>query len=41
MDIAAALASIGDAETAVVAIGGAVLVVIVGAAVFKWVRRAL
>ncbi len=41
MDITAALASIADAETAVVAIGSAVFAVIVAAALFRWVRRAL
>lgn len=41
VDTTAAVAEIGDGSTAVQAIGGAALLVLAGAAVFKYVRRAL
>lgn len=41
IDVANIVTAIGDGTPAVVAIGGAALVVIATAAVFKWVRRAM
>ena len=41
MDTTAVVAAIGDVATAGAAIGGAVLLGLVGTAVYKWVRRAL
>lgn len=41
IDVANVTTAIGEGVAAVVAIGGAALVVIATAAVFKWVRRAM
>lgn len=41
VDVSAVTTEIGSNVASVVAIGGAVLLVLVAAAAFKWVRRAL
>ncbi|MDR2838397.1 MAG: major capsid protein [Azonexus sp.] len=41
IDTAAVTASIGEAGTAAAAVGAAVLVMIVGIKVFKWIRAAM
>ncbi|NJA90238.1 methyltransferase [Rhodocyclus tenuis] len=41
VDVSGVVSAINGAVTPITAIGGAVLVVLVSAAVFKWVRRAL
>lgn len=41
VDVSAVVTEIGGNVASVVAIGGAVLLVLVAAAAFKWVRRAL
>lgn len=41
VDVSAVTTEIGGNVASVVAIGGAVLLVLVAAAAFKWVRRAL
>ena len=40
-DVTAVVSAIGDAATPIAAIGGAVLTVLVGIKVYKWVRRAM
>jgi len=40
-DVSGVVTSIGEAATPIAAIGGAVLVVIVGAKLWKWIRSAL
>lgn len=39
-DVSAVVAEIEGTETAIVAVGGAVLIIIVTAMVFKWIKRA-
>lgn len=41
VDVAAVVTDIGAQAASVVAIGGAVLLLIVGIKAFKWVRRAM
>lgn len=41
VDVAAVVTDIGAQSASVVAIGGAVLLLIVGIKAFKWVRRAM
>lgn len=41
VDVAATVTDIGAQMTSIVAVGGAVLVLIVGTKAFKWIRRAL
>jgi Inovirus Coat protein B len=41
MDVTAVVAAITAASTPIASIGGAVLLVIVGIATYKWVRRAI
>jgi len=41
MDVTAVVTAIGDAATPIAAIGAAVLIVMVGIKVLKWVRRAM
>ncbi|MCB1561413.1 MAG: phage coat protein [Xanthomonadales bacterium] len=41
MDVSAIVTAIGDVGTAGASIGAAVLLGLVGIAVYKWVRRAL
>lgn len=41
VDVSAVVTEIQDAVTPIASIGGAVLVVMVTAAVYRWVRRAL
>lgn len=41
IDVAPVTSALGDAGTAIAVVGAAVLVVIVGTKVFKWVARAL
>jgi hypothetical protein len=41
MDVTAVVAEIADAATPIASIGAAVLLVLVGIKVFKWVRRAM
>lgn len=40
-DVTSVTTAIGEAATPIAAIGGAVLVVLVGVALYKWLRRAL
>lgn len=39
-DVSAVVTEIEGTETAIVAVGGAVLIIIVTAMVFKWIKRA-
>lgn len=39
-DVSAVVTEIEGTETAIIAVGGAVLIVIVTAMVFKWIKRA-
>lgn len=41
IDVSAVTAAIGAAATPIAAIGSAVLVVLVGVKVYKWIQRAL
>ncbi|MBN9430354.1 MAG: phage coat protein [Burkholderiales bacterium] len=41
IDVSGVVSGIGDAQAPIVAIGSAVLLVLVAVAVFKWIRRAM
>ena len=41
IDVSAVTTAIGEASAPIAAIGAAVLVVLVGVAIYKWIRRAL
>lgn len=41
MDVAAAITAIGTSAAPIIAVGGAVFLVLVGIKLVKWVRRAL
>lgn len=41
IDVSAVTTAIGGASAPIAAIGAAVLVVLVGVAIYKWIRRAL
>lgn len=40
-DVTSTVTAIGDASTPIASIGGAVLAVLVGVKIYKWVRRAM